>query len=78
MSCPCLYQDARARNALGGPLTRVSDERRAELASLDKKLKSDIGAMVQELELKATFAEAQASIGEPEPPVSSASSASSS
>ena len=49
----------------------MSDERRAELASLDKKLKSDIGAMVQELELKATFAEAQVSLGEVEPSASS-------
>jgi len=45
------------RKPLGGPLTRISDERRTALASLDRKLKADMGPMISELELKASAAE---------------------
>lgn len=47
------------RKPQGGPLTRTSDERRTALVALDKKLKPDMGAMISELELKASFAEAE-------------------
>lgn len=53
-------QNPKRKAPLGGPLTRISDERRTALATLDKKMKSDMGAMVSELELKATFEEGEA------------------